>query len=525
MPQICSRSFTAALGLGLSLAAAPVFASVLARVLAPGAAVAQDTRTLGIVAQWELKNLDPSVNGHAFTRMEVAETFVDAQTDGTPKPGLATAWTVSPDGLVWRLRIRSGVKFHDGTVMTAGDVANALSIARAKPGSLSKAPIRSIAAEGDEVTILLDTPFSPLPSILADNATQILAPASYNEKGEVVRLIGTGPYRLIDFKPPQQMTVARFADYWGEPASIEKATYLATHRSETRTVMAESGDAQIVINLDPPSLQRLARNPKLTIHAAAIPRVIALKVNAGHPFLNDPRARQALSLGIDRAGIAAGILRRPETAATQLIPPSLGAWHNRDLAPLKTDIDQAKALLAQLGWKPGADGTLQRDGQRFHLTLRTYPDRPELPPVAAALADQFRAIGVETTIALGNFSEIPSGHQNGTLEIGLIARSLATAPDPLGTLLQDFSPKGGDWGAMNWSNGALDAALQAVLRSADGEAARKARQEVTGILQSELPLIPVVWYVHSAAVSKQVAGFAIDPFERSYLISRMRWVQ
>jgi peptide/nickel transport system substrate-binding protein len=488
-------------------------------------ASAQNLRNLTIVARWELKNLDPAVNGYAFTRLEVAETLVDADLAGQPIPGLATGWQVSDDGQVWRFDIRPGVKFHDGTGLTADHVVHALDIARTKPGSLSKAPIRTIEADGNIVTIRLDEPFSPLLSFLADSAAQILAPSSYGDKGDVVRVVGTGPYRLAEFKPPQHMLVERFDAYWGKAAAIETVTYLATHRSETRTVMAESGDAQIVLNLDPASVQRLSRNPKLAVQAVPIPRVVAVKVNAGHPALAEPAMRQALSLAIDRRGIAAGILRQPETAATQLFPPSLGGWYDPGLKPLSQDVETAKALLSGLGWQPGKDGIREKDGVRLRLTLRTYPDRPELPPVATALADQWRNVGVDVTIAISHFSEILSGHHDGTLQLALIARSLAVAPDPLGTLMQDFGPKGGDWGAMNWSSADLDAAIATILRGGATDEIGASKRAVAQILQRELPVIPVVWYTQTAAVSKRIRGFEIDPFERSYLVSRMRWAE
>ncbi|MGQ3073864.1 MAG: ABC transporter substrate-binding protein [Ferrovibrionaceae bacterium] len=503
----------------------PSLACIAWLLLAPTCANAQDQRNLTIVGRWELKNLDPAVNGYAFTRLEVAETFVDADLAGKPTPSLATGWEESADGRVWRFAVRADVKFHDGTALTADHVVHALGVARTKPGSLGKAPIRAIEADGNVVVIRLDEPFSPLLSFLADSAALILAPASYGDKGDVLSIIGTGPYRLAEFKPPQHMMVERFDGYWGKPATIAKATYLATHRSETRTVMAESGDAQIVLNLDPASVQRLARNPKLSVQAVPIPRVIAVKVNAGHPALAEPGMREALSLAVDRRGIAIGILRQPETAATQLFPPSLGGWYDPRLKPLSQDVEKAKALLSGLGWQPGKDGIREKDGRRLRLTLRTYPDRPELPPVATALADQWRTVGVDVAIAIGHFSEILSGHQDGTLEMALIARSLAVAPDPLGTLMQDFGPKGGDWGAMNWSSTRLDAAIATILRGGAADDAAAAKRTVAQILQQELPVIPVVWYTQTAAVSKRIGGFEIDPFERSYLVSRMRWAE
>ena len=114
----------------------------------------------------------------------------------------------------------------------------------------------------------------------------------------------------------------------------------------------------------------------------SIPRVVALKLNAGHELLEDARARRALSLAIDRVGIATAITRFPEAGATQLFPPALDKWHDDKLKPLSQDVAAAKALLAELGFVADDDGILSRVGVRFSLQLRTFPDRPELPLIA-----------------------------------------------------------------------------------------------------------------------------------------------
>lgn len=503
--------------------AAAVLAAVLALPAVPFSAAAED-RPLTVVAPWEIKGLDPAVTGYAFTRMEAAETFVEVDEEGLPIPALARSWEVSEEGRLWRFELRPEVRFHDGTPLTAEAVVQALTVARGKPGVLDKAPIEAIEAEGDgHVVIRLSEPFSPLLAFLAHTSAQILAPASYAADGSVQEIIGTGPYRVTAVEPPQRLLLERFDDYWGEAPAIARTVFLAAGRGETRTLLAESGDAQIVFNLDPASVQRLARNESLEVVAVPLPRVVTLKVNAALEPLADPRARQALSLAIDRAGIAAALLRQPEVAATQLFPPGMGAWHDAALPPLTRDLDEARALLAELGWQPGADGILEREGARFAVTLRTYPDRPELPLLATALEDQLREIGVEVTIAIGNSGDIPAGHQDGTLELGLIARNFSLVPDPLGTLLQDFGPAGGDWGAMNWSDEGLTNAMEALLASADPAAAEAERRQITTVLQKELPVIPVVWYLQTAAISRGVEGVSIDPFERSYRLSRMRW--
>ncbi|MFZ1181570.1 MAG: ABC transporter substrate-binding protein, partial [Herbaspirillum sp.] len=175
------------------------------------------------------------------------------------------------------------------------------------------------------------------------------------------------------------------------------------------------------------------------------------------------------------------------------------------------------------GWKMAGDGIRRRNGERLELNLTTFIDRPELPLIAAALQEEMRQIGIAVRVAIGNSSDIPAGHRSGALQMGLAARNFGNLPDPVATLLQDFGPDGGDWGAMGWRN---EEVSQSLARLAAGQRidAIAARARVTAILQSELPVIPVVWYRQTCAVSRRVAGASIDPFERSYRISRLQWI-
>lgn len=234
--------------------------------------------------------------------------------------------------------------------------------------------------------------------------------------------------------------------------------------------------------------------------------------------------RQALSLSIDRASIAKALLRDPELAATQLFSPTLKGWHDPALAPLAHDPATAAQLLAQAGWKRTADGLRDAQGQPLHLALRTFPDRSELPIIASALQEQWRQAGIAVQVSIGNSGDIPLGLRDSSLQLGLAARNYATVPDPTGTLVQDFGPGGGDWGAMGWASEALVKALAELSRGtpASGRAAAL-RAEVTRMLQAELPIIPITWYRQQVAVSQRVIGVRLDPLERSYRLTGMGW--
>ena len=485
---------------------------------------AADDGVVDIVAPFEITGIDPAKSGDIFLRMGIVETLVEADAKGNPRPALAKSWAVSSDGRTWTFTLQDGVVFHDGTKLSAQAVADALNVARTKPGLLSKAPIATIAADGERtLSITLTKPFVPLLAFLAESRAQILAPAAY-EGADVKAIIGTGPFKLSSIEPPQALNVDRFDDYWGQKPAIEKAAYRSVGRAETRALLAESGDADYVFNLDPASRTRLAKSDKVKLLSVSIPRSVLLKVNAGNPMLSDVKAREALSLAIDREGLALAILRYP-AAATQLFPPSLGIWHDESLAPLSYDPEKAKALLAEIGWMPGADGTLEKDGKRFAVTLTTYPDRPELPLIAAVLQEQMKQIGISLTINSTNSSEIPAKHQDGTLELALMARNFALVPDPIGTMLSDYGPKGGDWGAMNWFNPGFEQALDDLTRIADPAAGATLRAKAVAAIQADLPVIPIAWYQQTVAVSPRLEGATIDPFERSFGLETMRWAK
>ncbi len=489
-----------------------------------GSGTTAATDVLRVVGPFEVHSLDPSTGEGFFTRLQVAETLVDADEEGDLEPGLATAWEASDGGAAWTFTLRPDAVFHDGTEVTPESVAAALEIARSRPASpLADAPVRTVTAEPGGVRIDLDAPYAPLPAVLAHTSTQILAPASYGEDGAVDEVIGSGPYRVERTELPSAVDVVASDGWDGDRPDVERISYQAVGRAESRALMAESGQADVTLGVDPVSRQRVEGADGVEIVSVTLPRTILLKVNAGHEILGEVRVRQALSAALDREAMATALLRDPEMAATQLFPPSLPEWHQDTAPALEHDLPAARDLLAEAGWTPGQDGVLTRDGERFEVSLRTFPDRPELPVLATAVQDALRELGVAVDVQVGNSSEIPAGHQDGTLELALYARNFALVPDPLVTLLGDFGPAGADWGATGWSDPELTGTLADLADGADAGTADAGRQEIAGILQDQLPVIPVAWYRQSAVVSDRVDGFTLDPLERSWRLDELSW--
>ena len=480
---------------------------------------------LDIVSPNEISGLDPAKSGYIFSRMQIAETLFTVNKAGKLVPMLARDSHVSDDGLVWHIEVRDGVQFHDGTALTAEIAANDLKRAFDRPGVLNRAPISDIAASGNEVVITLSEPFSMLPAFLAHYSTMILAPASFDAAGDVTAIIGTGAYRIDEVTPPLRVEMSAFDNWWNGKASIEKVSYLSVSRGDTRAMMAQSGDADLVLHLLPVAVNQLNNDPSVNVEIATIPRIRILKFDVSKPFFDEVIERQALSLAINRPAIAAVVMRNVDLAATQMFPPSIVGWNNDAIPAFDFDPQKARDLLAEAGWVEGSDGILEKDGKRFSITLRTYPNWPDLPLIATAMQSQLRAVGINLEISVGSYTEIPSGHADGSLDIALMTRSFSMMPDPLATVMADYGPGGADWGAMNWDNAEAADLLAKLVRTNDVAARADMQHQLTSILQSELPTIPVVWSELAVAASDKLEDLFVDPFEQNYYLSDLRWVK
>ena len=503
------------------------FASLVAAALAgTGMAVAPasaDDRVLNVVAPWQVTSFDPADTGYIAARMGIAETIVGVEPDGKLVGLVASGWSLDDDRLTWRFPVRAGLRFHDGTPVTPADMIAAIERARASGETLGAVPIASMAVDGSTMVLKTQTPFAPLPAFLTDYASIVLAPVARGADGKIAAWIGTGPYRVTAIDGDRSVDVVAF-DRGGAMPAVRRARYLAVPQGETRAAMVEAGDADVAFTLLPASVGRINAGGRAKVQSITIPRARVMPLNVGLPIFADLRVRQAISLGIDRAGIAVAILRHAPSAATQLLPPILADWHNPTLPPYARDVARARTLLAEAGWKPGEGGVLHKDGAPLRFTILVLANRPELPPMAAAMQAQLREIGIDMQIRTGPGSIMPQAHRDGTFQAGLVGRTYVNVPDPIGTILPDFTRDKTIWAQSGWINAEIRALVPEYIASFDDARRAALRKRITEILHAELPVIPVSWFEHTVAVSSRMKQpVAIDPFEQRYLIDRMAW--
>jgi peptide/nickel transport system substrate-binding protein len=363
------------------------------------------------------------------------------------------------------------------------------------------------------------TPFSHLPAVLVDYASVILAPSSWGADGKVVRVVATGPFRIQGQDGRTVLELARFDRHWGPPAQVARVRYTAIPAGDTRTNVAVAGDQDIMFTTVPAATPRIDAAGQMRVESMTIPRVRVLAFNSGIPQFADLRVRRAVSMALDRRGIATGILRHPGSAATQLLPAAVPDWHDPALPAYVHDVAGANALLDQAGWVRAADGIRVRDGIRLAATMMTIANRPELTVMGTAMQAQLRAIGMEIAVEPGPSAAVPAAIQAGRMQMTMFARTYVNVPEVIASIIPDFTRERSTWGSLNWDGrDRMKALTDAYVESFDPARKAALRRDMLRLLHEELPVTAVAWFEHTVAVHKRVRGLAIDPFEMRYML-------
>jgi len=329
------------------------------------------------VAAWPIKTFDPSKGGgYSLVRYSIAETLIGVDQNGKLIPLLATSWNVGKDGKTWTIKLRENVKYHDGQKLNALKVASHLKRAFETFDNLKVVPIEDIGYEDDlTLTIKTKVPFSPLPAYLAFHEAAILSPDSFNEKGELTRVIGTGPYKLVSWEPLRDAILQRFEEYWGSKGKFKEIVLKSISEPQSRIPLILSGEADIAQLLPPQSLILLEKSQDIEIIKTPIARIRVLQLNCLKKPFNDKRMRLALQYAIDRESIDRELLNNSGVPAGGLFPPNL-IWANESLKPYPYDLQRAMALIKEAGWEDlDKDGILEdvKTGEKLKIKTLYLP--------------------------------------------------------------------------------------------------------------------------------------------------------
>lgn len=263
--------------------------------------------------------------------------------NGGLKPRLATEWS-QVDADTWEFRLRDGVKWHDGSPLTAKDVQ--FSIERNKNADLScetggkyfGGMEFGFETPDDHTIRITTTPPQPiLPLLLSVMPVQSAATTPAGEFDRKPN--GTGPYVFSDWQNGQSITLTRNPDYWGEQPQVEKATYLFRSDSAVAAAMVETGEADIVPSI---ALQD-ANNPE-TDFSYPNSETTSLRIDTRVEPTNDRRIREALNLAVDRQAMIGTLFPADAQIATHLVVPTT-IGYNPDVPAWPYDPDRARDLV------------------------------------------------------------------------------------------------------------------------------------------------------------------------------------
>jgi peptide/nickel transport system substrate-binding protein len=404
-----------------ALVAAPALLAVLALAACTGgadsdgsAAPAEGGTLVYATGDAEPTCLDPHVGGNypqALLSTQYLEPLVGRDADGTILPWLATAWTVSDDGLTWDFTLADGITFTDGTPFDAAAVAaNVAHVQDPDTGSstgyLALAKVASVeVVDATHARFHLSAPDSALLESLSQQWVAMESPAGI-ERGtdeNCAAPIGTGPFVVQEWVPQQQVELVRNEDYATEapeaehagPAHLERIVWRFVPDAATRYAALRSGEVQMIDNPQPDTIAAADGTEIDAIDAPRPGSVNRIELNASQPPFDDVRVREAFVRSADpEPGIEtlfAGTATRSYSPLSSVEPT---AYSDPDL--FGTDVDAANALLDEAGWT-GRDsaGYRTKDGQR--LTVRMPVSTNQSVAAEQSLFEQIQA----TTKAVG----------------------------------------------------------------------------------------------------------------------------
>jgi len=328
------------------------YAAAAALVLSAGAgnvAAQQADKSIRIVLDAEPDTLDPCNTTRSTIGFIIRNNLVETgtkidQTTGQLQPGLVTEWSRTGDNQ-WRLKLRSGVSFQDGTKFNADTFIK--SFQRVLNPKLSCAT-RSYHFEGMKVTfdtvddltvdVKTDHPAPLLPTMLAT-----LPMVSPNTPFDdfTRQPVGSGPYSFSAWTPGQGIELKRNDSYWGQKPDVEKVTYLFRKESIVRAAMVKSGEADIAPEIAPQD----ADNPD-TDFAYLNSETMRLRIDIDKPPMNDLRVREAMNLALDRKAMIGSIYSPRWIAAKNYVMPTINGY-NDAIEAFAYDPDKAQKLIAE----------------------------------------------------------------------------------------------------------------------------------------------------------------------------------
>ena len=490
---------------------------LIAGAYAPASVEAADLK-LGLSA--DVNSLDPHFFNSGPNNAMASHLFdalVSVDSDGRIAPGLALTWkAINPT--TWEFKLRHGVKFHDGSEMTAEDVVFSLErpgLVRNSPGpytSFTKQITGKQIVDPYTLRLKTATPYGPLPldmSSIFIISKKAAAQASTEDFNSGKAAIGTGPYKFVQFKRGESVQVARNDAYWGEKSAWDKVTFRMITTGAARMAALLSGDVDAIESIPPADLGKLKSNAKFKLeqkvswrtlfwhldHQTRVSPFITDKAGKALPNnpLKDIRVRKAIAMAINRKALTERILEGQAVPASNLVAPGVFGY-NEALKVETYDPEAAKKLLAEAGYPNGFAITLHGPNNRY------INDEQIVQTVAQFLSK----IGIQAKVETQPLAAYFPKASKAEYSMALLGWGSLSGDFALRTLLGSVNSDTG-WGSWNWgkySNRAMDEQVELSLASVEADKREAFAKKAAALALQDYAVIPLHHQYASWAMRK-----------------------
>ncbi len=362
--------------------------------------------------------LDPVKGAFSYGWSFINNALLKVQSDSTYTGDLAKDYSISDDSLTYTFELKEGIKFHDGSDLTAEDVVFTYKTIQENQGNnedVDLSRMASIEADGDyKVKITLTEPYSPF---LDETAQVGIVPSDAYDSATFDEMpIGTGAWKVVQYDAEQQLIVEANEDYFDGAPEIKKVTFVDMD-NEAAFSNAQSGQLDIVMVQPNYAKENIAGMHVETLETMDV-RNISLpcqtehttktpddeEVEVGNNATADLAVRKALNIGINREQII-------ENAFNGVGKPAYGFTKNLEWgnAPEISggQVEEAKKMLEDAGWvDEDGDGIREKGKDRCSFEIYTPSDEQDRYQLAAALAEDAKQLGIEITVKQTTWDEI-----------------------------------------------------------------------------------------------------------------------
>jgi peptide/nickel transport system substrate-binding protein len=482
-----------------------------AATTAPAAAAGTPTRggTMRVGLGVDVTLLDPHLSGSKIDR-QVYHNLYDPLLLLDDKlgiqPNLAESWQ-TPDPKTLILKLRQGVKFHDGTDFNAEAARINFDRMANDPKSVRKGEVANIATAEvvDPLTLKLNLkqPDASLLATLTDRAGMMISPTALNKLGADLQHdatgAGTGPFQHVEWVPDDHLLLKRNEAYWNKDGGpyFDQIRYRPIPDDTVKLQSLQGGEIDALDYLAPRNVSIAKGDANLVV--IDVPSLAAFwyMLNTTKPPFDNKAARQALIYALDIDAIVKGVYLGIGVSANGPISPSSWAYDD-SIKPVKRDLDKAKALLAEAG---------QPNGYTFtHMIINTPFEIQQGEVVKAQLAEA----GITANVQPVDGATQLSAGNNKTYQ--MTTYNWSGRPDPDGNTYQFFHTTPGV--SLNWSgisNPQLDQLLEQTRQVTDHAERKKLYSQAIQIMRDEAATPFIVHPTEPKALSPKVQGYIPNP--------------